>query len=134
MLVRLSLHLPGHARFIDTESQAVSTRFLSFQQLVDHPNAENIYQGIMQVIGLSLPLQKLVGFTCDRASVMISSNQGVLGKLRRAVNPKLLSTHCPPHRLVLASEAAAISTFPVTCYYALHFFPLHGFDLDLQSC
>ena len=96
-----------YARFIDMKKYALSTRFLSFQRLVGHPDAETIYQGIMQVIGgLNLPLEKLVGFTCDGASVMISSNQGVLGKLRQSVNSKLFSVHCPPHRLVLASKTA----------------------------
>ena len=53
-----------------------------------------------------LPLNKLAGFTSDGASVMISPKNGVLGKLRGVteVNPKLFSTHCPPHRLVLASK------------------------------
>ena len=67
------------------------------------------FRGIMQIIGpagLNLPLQKLVGFTCDGANVMISGNQGVLGKLRREINPKLFSTHCPPHRMILASKSA----------------------------
>ena len=51
-----------------------------------------------------LPMETLAGFTCDGASVMISPKNGVLGKLRSAVNPKVFSTHCPPHRLVLASK------------------------------
>ena len=60
----------------------------------------------MQVIGkdgFDLPLDNLVGFTCDGASVMLSSRQGVLGKLRNAINPKLFSAHCAPQRLALAS-------------------------------
>ena len=95
-----------YARFIDIEKEIVCTKFLSLERIVGHPDAENIYQGIMRVIGetgLNLPLQKL---TCDGASVMISDKQGVLGKLRRNVNPKLFSIHCPPHRLVLASKTA----------------------------
>ena len=98
-----------YARFIDLENQTISTRFLSFWRLVGYTDAENIYQGILHVIdesGLKLPLKKLVGFTCDGASVMISSHQGVLGKLRRGITPKLFSTHCSPHRLVLASKTA----------------------------
>ena len=98
-----------YARFVDMQERSITTRFLSLQQIQGHPNAENIFQGIMQIIGpagLNLPLQKLVGFTCDGASVMISGNQGVLGKLRREIKPKLFSTHCPPHRMILASKAA----------------------------
>ena len=98
-----------YARFINMQDSSITTRFLSLERIHGHPNAENIFQGIMQVIGsagLNLPLHKLVGFTCDGASVMISSNQGVLGKLRREMNPKLFSIHCPPHRMILASKAA----------------------------
>ena len=51
-----------------------------------------------------MPMHKLAGFTTDGASVMISAKQGVLGKLRSTVNPKLFSSHCPPHRLVLAAK------------------------------
>ena len=78
------------------QERSITTRFLSLQQIQGHPNAENIFQGIMQIIGpagLNLPLQKLVGFTCDGASVMISGNQGVLGKLRREINPQLIAHH-----------------------------------------
>ena len=37
---------------------------------------------------------------------MISPKNGVLVKLRgiTEVNPKLFSTHCPPHRLILAAK------------------------------
>lgn len=98
-----------YARFIDIEKEIICTKFSSLQQSVGHPDADYIYQGIMKVIGesgLNLPLQKLFGFTCDGASVMISDKQGVLGKLRKNLNPKLFSIHCPPHRLVLASKTA----------------------------
>ena len=98
-----------YATYIDIEKEINCTKFLSLQQIVGHPDAENIYQGIMQVIGesgLNLPLQKLVGFTCDGASVIISDKQSVLGKLRKNLNPKFVLIHCPPHRLVLASKTA----------------------------
>ena len=37
---------------------------------------------------------------------MLSSQNGVLGKIRNEIgNAKLLSQHCCPHRLVLASKA-----------------------------
>ena len=94
-----------YARFIHIK-ETICTKFLSLQRIVGHPDAENIYQGIMQVIGdagFKLPLSKLVGFTCDGASVRISDKQGVL---RRDVNPKLFSIHCPPHRVVLAAKSA----------------------------
>ena len=52
-----------------------------------------------------LPLDPLASMTCDGAAVMIYPKNGVAGKLRSVVNPKLFVTHCPPHRLVLASKA-----------------------------
>lgn len=39
------------------------------------------------------------------AVVMISDKGGVYGKMKASVNPKLFSTQCPPHRLILASKA-----------------------------
>ena len=98
-----------YGRFIDIDQEAISSSFLAFHQVVGHPTSENIYQSILKVIGkdgLDLPLNKMVAFTCDGASVMISNQQGVFGKLRREINPKLFLTHCPPHRLVLASKTA----------------------------
>ena len=53
----------------------------------------------------SLPTEKLVGLTTDGASVMVSERGGLYGKLKQAVNSKLFLTHCPPHRLNLASKA-----------------------------
>ena len=53
----------------------------------------------------SLPTEKLVGLTTDGASVMVSARGGLYGKLKQAVNSKLFLTHCPPHRLILASKA-----------------------------
>ena len=74
-----------HARFIlDIEKETICNKFLPLQQIVDDPDAENIYQGIMQVIGesgLNLPLEKLVRFACDGASVMISVCLASLGKI-----------------------------------------------------
>ena len=98
-----------YARFIDINQQAVVSSFVAFHQVVGHPTADYIYQSILKVIGkegMDLPMKKLVGFTCDGASVMISSRQGVFAKLRREINPKLFLTHCPPHRLVWASKDA----------------------------
>ena len=54
----------------------------------------------------SMPIDRLAGFTSDGASVMISPKEGVLGKLRRAVNRKVYSTCCPPHLSVLLPKKA----------------------------
>ena len=36
---------------------------------------------------------------------MISDRGGLYGKMKASLNPKLFSTHCPPHRLILVSKA-----------------------------
>ncbi len=100
-----------YVRFIDSRLQSIVTRFLGVKRIEGHPNAENLCRSIMSVIGsegsgYALPTDRLVSFTTDGASVMLSSHNGVLGKIRNEVgNAKLLSQHCCPHRLVLASKA-----------------------------
>ena len=52
-----------YARFINMQDSSITTRFLSLQRIYGHLNAENIFQGIMQVIGsagLNLPLPVMV--------------------------------------------------------------------------
>ena len=46
-----------------------------------------------------------MALTTDGASVMLSERGGLFGKLKEGISTKLFSTHCPPHRLVLASKA-----------------------------
>ena len=79
------------------------------KRIIGHPTADNIFNAIMEVIDKEedekLPLHRLVGLTTDGAAVMISDRGGVYGKMKASVNPKLFSTHCPPHRLILASKA-----------------------------
>ena len=98
-------------RYVDVEKSKLCEEFLEMKRVEGHPTAQNIFGSLMEVIypenpDLRLPLNKLAGFTSDGASVMISPKNGVLGKLRGVaeVNPKLFSTHCPPHRLVLAAK------------------------------
>ena len=85
-------------------------------EIYGHPDASNIFSCLMEVINRedsnegSIPLDRLAGFTSDGASVMISPKERILGKLQRAVNHKNSSTHCLPHRLVLASKEAKKSS------------------------
>ena len=101
-----------YVRFIDSRLQPKVTRFLGVKRIEGHPNAENLCRSIMSVIGsegsgYALPTDRLVSFTTDGASVTLSSQNGVLGKIRNEIgNAKLLSQHCCPHRLVLASKAS----------------------------
>ena len=99
-----------YVRFVNVEKQAVVEYFLEMKQVLGHPTATAIFEAMMQVLdpedqNWKLPLNRLVSMTCDGAPVMISPKNGVAGKLRSVVNPKLFVTHCPPHRLVLASKA-----------------------------
>lgn len=76
------------------------------KRIVGHPNADNLFKATMEVIdnedvALKLYLDKLV----DGASVMLSERGGLFGKLKEKISSKLFSTHCPSHRLVLASKA-----------------------------
>ena len=98
-----------YVRYLDLDQGKLAEDFLEMKQVVGHPNATNIFKCLMEVLetdssATKMPMHKLAGFTSDGASVMISAKQGVLGKLRGAVNPKLFSSHCPPHRLVLAAK------------------------------
>ena len=92
-----------YVRFIDLENSKISEDFLEMKRIVGHPNASNIFSSLMEAFS-DMPVHKLAGFTSDGASVMISDKQGVFGKLRAMVNPKLFASHCPPHRLVLACK------------------------------
>ena len=100
-----------YVRYVDVDKGKLCEDFLEMKRIDGHPTAQNIFDSLMEVLNaenpdLRLPLNRLAGLTSDGASVMISPKNGVLGKLRGVaeVNPKLFSTHCPPHRLVLASK------------------------------
>ena len=80
------------------------------KRIIGHPNSDNLFAATMEAIdnddiALKLPLDKLVALTTDGASVMLSERGGLFGKLKERISTKLFSTHCPPHRLVLASKA-----------------------------
>lgn len=101
-----------YVRYIDLEKDQILENFLEMKCVTGHPTAENIFTSLMEVLDpedaeKKMPLSRLAGFTCDGASVMISPKEGVFGKLRRATNTKLFSTHCPPHRLVLGPKGSS---------------------------
>lgn len=100
-----------YVRFVDVEKQRICENFLEMKRIIGHPTADNLFNALMNVMGSDdttteerLPKEKLAGLTTDGAAVMISAKRWCV-KLKGAVNPKLFSTHCPPHRLVLASKA-----------------------------
>ena len=91
-----------YVRFVNVEKQAVGEYFLEMKQVLGHPTATAIFEAMMHVLdpedqNCKLPVDRLISMTCDGAPVMISPKNGVAGKLRSVVNPKLFVTHCPPH-------------------------------------
>ena len=99
-----------YVRFADIIKKAVVEDFLEVKQILGHPTATTVFEAMMQMFDpedsdQKLPLNRLASMSCDGAPVIISPKNGVAGKLRSAVNPKLFITHCPPHRLVIASKA-----------------------------
>lgn len=97
-------------RYINLNNKRIVEEFLELKRIVGHPTAANLFTAVMECIRQenvqnSLPADKLVGLTTDGASVMVSERGGLYGKLKQAVNPKLFLTHCPPHRLILASKS-----------------------------
>ena len=102
-------------RYINLQEQRIVEEFLEIKRIVGHPNAANLFTAVMECIekeaaGDSSPAEKLVGLTTDGAPVMVSEGGGLYGKLKQTVNPKLFLTHCPPHRLILASQSRPEST------------------------
>ena len=49
---------------------------------------------------LALPTERLASLTCDGAPVVLYQKNGVAGKLKASVNPKLFITHCPPQIII----------------------------------
>ena len=99
-----------YVRYISLEKQKIDEEFFEMKRIIGHPNADNIFTATMEAIdnedmALKLSLDKLVALTTDGASVMLSERGGLFGKLKDRISSKLFSTHCPPHRLVLASKA-----------------------------
>jgi hypothetical protein len=99
-----------YIRYVDVGKHVIVEDFLEMKQILGHPTSATIYSAMMEVLDpedddYKLPLNHLVSMTSDGAPVMISQKNGVAGKLKSSVNAKLFITHCPPHRLVLASKS-----------------------------
>ena len=90
---------------IDLQERCVATKFLQLEQIRGHPDAPNICSAIISVIErecYQLPCRKLVGFTTDGASVLISPRNGVSALLRQKVDYS--PQHCSPRCLVLVAK------------------------------
>ena len=91
--------------FVNLQKQTIIEQLLQMKRIVGHLTADTI-SSMMEVLDPSckLSIDGLVSMTCDGAAVMVSQKGGVAGKMK-SINPKIFFTHCPPHRLVLASKA-----------------------------
>lgn len=83
------------------------TKFVGLKQPIS-PNASGLHKAIMATlgdVGLSEEdlKRKLVGFGCDRASVMVGKRGGVSAFLTQ-LQPSCISVHCFAHRLELVKE------------------------------
>ena len=99
-----------YVRYVSLEQQCTVEAFLEMKQILGHPTAAALFDAVMNVLTpedghLVLPTDRLASLTCDGAPVVLSQKNGVAAKLKESVNRKLFITHCPPHRLVLASKS-----------------------------
>ena len=77
----------------------------------DKKDASIIYEILLTSLKQwGLDLEKFVGFGSNGASVMLGSRNGVASKLKKEVNPFLLSIHCVAHRTNLAALDVAGSS------------------------
>ena len=98
-----------YVRYVSLEQRCILESFLEMKQISGHPTAAVLFDAVMNVMtpedqSLALPTERLASLTCDGAPVVLSQKNGVAGKLKASVDPKLFITHCPPHRLVLRKQ------------------------------
>lgn len=95
-------------RYTDIRAEAVRDRLLSLVEVTDL-TAEGILQAVLAVLSkLDIPLQNLMGFAADNASVMMGKHAGVQAKLRQVVNENIFVVGCICHSLHLCASAAAM--------------------------
>lgn len=66
-----------------------------------------LYHFLFTVVGLEK--SKLVSVCSDGASVLTGNKQGVITKIKQAISPYIISTHCIAHRLQLATKLSDTS-------------------------
>lgn len=87
------------------KSNIVPDRFLAMIEITDH-SADGLFQAIIKTLQQNkIPIQQLVGFAADNASVMKGKNAGLQSKLKELV-PKFFVMGCICHSFALCSEAA----------------------------
>ena len=95
-----------YVRYIDLENASVQTKSLGVLPYSGHPNADTIFHVLdCAFMQYELPMDFLVAHTSDGASVMLSTQRGVVAKVKALYNSKLFMQHCLNHRIVLACKA-----------------------------
>ncbi len=106
--VSVSKNLVMMARFVEEDPSfgiAIRIKMLDLIPL-EKGDAATITDAILKYFeDHALDIQYLVGFSSDGASVMTGKHNGVAAKLK-ALNCKIVDTHCAAHRLQLAVKDA----------------------------
>lgn len=93
-------------RYFDTAACSVRDRFLALMELKSS-DAPTIHATLVKLLkDLRVPLENLVGFASDNASVMMGCNKGVQALLKKT-NEHLFVMGCMCHSFHLCSAAAA---------------------------
>ena len=88
-----------------TPEKCVRSVFLNITELQDG-KAATITEVILEILArLNIPIQTVMGFGSDGASVMIGRRAGVATLLKQS-NPELIAIYCVAHRLALAVAQA----------------------------
>ena len=94
------------ARIIETENCKPLTIFLRDVEY-DSGSGEGLTYEIIRELRLrNIPMQSVLGFGSDGASVMTGLDKGVSGRLKE-LNPHMINIHCMAHRLALCTAQAA---------------------------
>ena len=92
-------------------------RFLGFFNIRQR-NAEGIFQIIKEALdSYECDYRKIVSITCDGASVMSGSVNGVAMKMKE-LNSSIFSVHCHAHKLNLVISDTVKSLLPVRTFFS----------------
>lgn len=92
-------------------------RFLGFYPVVAR-DASSIFEIVKSVLNdFNCDKQKIVGITCDGASVMSGRVNGLVAKMRE-LNPSIIFTHCHAHRLNLVISDSLKSNATVRIFFS----------------
>jgi hypothetical protein len=92
-------------RTVDMSTGQARSFFAGLERVKDH-NADGLTQVIVDFIGTKqVPIEKVMAFGGDGASVIMGKNNGVSTQLQR-MNPRIVVAHGAAHNLALAAAHA----------------------------